>query len=154
MFSGADLRMVQNQEFCTDLAKMFCDTDAILKGQMEKIVVAFRAANPDFVTGYESNRIIIDPATTTTKITGLVINSADEKPVKDATVTATGTNGQATGVTKSTTTSSTGKYALKPLPPGEYTIKLEAAGFQTVTETQFQTKIGTNNHLDVGMEST
>lgn len=137
-----------------NIKALIADTDAVLKNRMDKIVVAFRALHPDFVTGYDSNRIIIDPATTTTKITGLVINSADEKGIKDAVITATGTSGQATGVVKTATTTSSGKYTLKPLPPGEYTITVKATGFNDFTETQFQTKLGTNNHLDVTMVAT
>ena len=38
------------------------------------------------------------------------------------------------------------------IPPGDYTIKVEAPGFQDFTQTQFNAKLGTNNHLDVGME--
>lgn len=136
-----------------NIRALFVEADAILKNQMDKIVVAFRALSPDFVTGYESNRIIIDPASTVTKLTGTVTGLADEKPIKDATVTATGTAGQATGVTKSTVTSGTGTYTLKPLPPGDYTINVQAAGFNDFTETQFDAKLGTNNRLDVGMEA-
>ena len=141
-------RKVQRANF----VDIFREVDAILRNQMDRIVIAFRAANPDFVKEYFSNRIIIDPATTATKITVTIINIADEKPIKNATVTATGTNGQATGVIKSTTTSSLGKYTLKPLPPGDYTITVQATGFNNFTQTEFQAKLGVNNHLNAAME--
>ena len=131
----------------------FRETDNILKQQMDRMVIAFKPANPDFVKAYFSNRAIIDPASIATKIVGLVTGAADEKPIKDAAVTATGTSGQATGTVKTTTTTRLGNYTLKPLPPGDYTIKFEAPGFQTFTETQFQAKLGTNNHLDAAMEA-
>lgn len=47
----------------------------------------------------------------------------------------------------------TGKYTLKPLPPGDYTIKIEAPGFANFTETAVKATMGTNSHLNVGMES-
>lgn len=147
--SAVSQRKIHN----ANIKALFVDADAILKSQMDKMIVAFRAANPDFVTGYDSNRIIIDPATTTTKITGIVTGIADEKPIKDAQITATGTAGGATGVTKSTVTTGTGKYTLKPLPPGDYTITVEAPGFQPFEETQVHATMGNNNHLDVGMEN-
>ena len=136
-----------------NLAVTVRDATLILRHQMDRMVIAFKAANPDFVNQYFANRIIIDPATTTTKIVGIVTNTTDEKTIKDATVTATGTAGQATGVTKSTITSSLGKYTLNPLPPGDYTVTIKATGFKDFTQTQFEAKLGTNNHLDAAMEA-
>ena len=136
-----------------NLAVIVRDATLILRHQMDRMVIAFKAANPDFVNQYFANRIIIDPATTTTKIVGIVTNTTDEKTIKDATVTATGTAGQATGVTKSTITSSLGKYTLNPLPPGDYTVTIKATGFKDFTQTQFEAKLGTNNHLDAAMEA-
>ena len=136
-----------------NLAASFKQADAILRSQMDKMVNALRAAHPDFVGAYESNRIIVDPATTTTKITGLVTNKADDKGIKDATVTATGTSGSATGTVKTATTASSGKYTLTPLPPGDYTITVTAETYKDFTETQFNAKLGVNNHLDVGLET-
>ena len=136
-----------------NLAVTVRDATLILRHQMDRMVIAFKAANPDFVNQYFANRIIIDPASTTTKIIGLVTNAADEKPLKDATVTVTGTSGQATGVTKTATTTFHGKYSLKPLLPGDYTISVTATGFQTFEQTQFNAKLGTNNRLNAAMEA-
>src|SRR5215472_2539368 len=47
--------------------------------------------------------------------------------VPNAKVTVTN---QATGVTTQTTTSSTGSYTVGQLPPGNYTVTIEANGFQ------------------------
>ena len=140
-------RKVQRASF----VDLFREADNILKHQMDRIVVAFKATNPEFVKNYFSNRIIIDPATTATKITGTVINIAEEKPIKDATITATGTAGQATGTIRAATTSRLGKYTLKPLPPGDYTVTVTAEGYADSTETQVNAKLGTNNRLDVGL---
>ena len=51
--------------------------------------------------------------------------------VPAATVTATNL---ATGVTTSRQTTEAGFYVLSPLQPGEYTVKVEAAGFQTLSQ--------------------
>src|SRR5262249_43514531 len=49
--------------------------------------------------------------------------------VPNSTVTATNTG---TGQTRSATTSSSGAYSISLLPPGQYTVKFEAGGFQKV----------------------
>ena len=120
-----------------NIKQYFKQADAILTEQMDKLVENFKADNPDFVSTYRNARIIIDPAKTTTKITG----------------TATGTNGQATGFTQSTTTNEAGKYTLIPVPPGDYTITVKAAGFVDFTQTAVKATMGTNNHLNVRMEA-
>ncbi len=142
-----------------DLAALFKDPDAILKERMDKLVNNFKADNPDFVADYFKNRIIIDPATTSTKIKGIVTDKATEKTIKGATVTANGiagTGGAGTpdpgGVTVSAKTSAKGTYTLKPLPPGDYDITVTAPGYTDVTEPDIHATLGTNNHLDVDME--
>ena len=136
-----------------NITTLIKEADAILKNQIDKMMVSFKTDHPDFVSEYESNRHIIDPSTTSTKLSGIVTLTGEEKPIKNATVTVTGTSGQATGTTRSTTTSATGKYTLKPLPPGDYTITITAPGYKNYEETQVNAKLGNNNHLDVEMET-
>jgi anti-sigma regulatory factor (Ser/Thr protein kinase) len=40
---------------------LFKNADAILVGQMDRLVNDFAEANPAFVAGYENARIIVDP---------------------------------------------------------------------------------------------
>lgn len=44
-----------------NLKQLFKEADEILVEQMDKLVVAFKPAHPEFVAEYEANRIIIDP---------------------------------------------------------------------------------------------
>ena len=61
-------------------------------------------------------------------LTGRVVDSSGS-PVANATVTVTSVdNGQA----RSATTGTDGSYRFDDLPPGNYRMKLEAAGFQTL----------------------
>ena len=135
-----------------NLAVTVRDATLILRHQMDRMVIAFKAANPDFVNQYFANRIIIDPSTTTTKIVGIVTNMANNTVIKDAQITATGTSGAATGIIKTAKSTTLGKYTLKPLPPGDYTISIAKPNFTPFEQTEFQAKLGMNNHLDVAMK--
>lgn len=53
--------------------------------------------------------------------------------------------GSAAGVTKLAVTGATGKYTLKPIPPGNYTVTVKATGFNDFTATAVTAKLGTNN---------
>ena len=71
--------------------------------------------------------------------------------VPQAAVTATNV---ATGVQTSRVTTSAGLYVLSPLAPGEYTVKVSAAGFQTSTQQNVMVDatatVGLNLELKVG----
>lgn len=125
-----------------NLAAIFRENDDILKNQMDKLIEIFREDNPDFVQTYESNRIIIDPSTTTTQLKGIVTNVADNSPVKNATITIV-------EASKSAKTNTTGKYSIKPLAPGKYTVRTDAAGFNDFEVEGLSVKLGTINVLNV-----
>lgn len=116
--------------------------DEILKDQMDKLVVNFRAANPDFVAQYESNRIIIDPAKTTTELRGVVTNKTDGSFIKGALVTI---------VEKAltATTNSAGEYSIKPAPIGEFTIRVTKTGFEDLEMDEIDIKLGEINRLNL-----
>src|SRR5262245_15998353 len=59
--------------------------------------------------------------------------------VAGATVTATN---QESGVTRTTTVGPDGRYRFVLLPPGRYSLKVEAAGFRTETVTDITLNIG------------
>jgi hypothetical protein len=74
--------------------------------------------------------------------------------VPDATVTATNT---ATGVETTRKTTGAGLYVLSPLAPGEYTVKVAAGGFQTLSQehvvVEALANLGLNLQLKVGSAS-
>lgn len=68
--------------------------------------------------------------------------------VPNATVTATN---KATGMTRTTTTDSDGKYAISNLVPGQYTVKVSIAGFkEMVRETSLE--IGAVSSLNIDLD--
>jgi hypothetical protein len=88
---------------------------------------------------YESTYIIIDLSSTTTRLKGIVTNSAD---------------GIATSVTivellKTVTTDSQCKYPFKSLAIVTYTVGVTATGFNNFEADEVNVKLGAVNNLDV-----
>lgn len=52
----------------TNLKTLFAETDIILKEQLDKTIVSLKTSNPDFVSTYTANRVIIDPRTNPDRI--------------------------------------------------------------------------------------
>ena len=127
---------------------LYKEIDALLKTQMDKIAVQFKAANIDFYNEYKQNRIIIDPAKAKTKAAGTVTHSVTNDPLEGVTV-ATTVNGNPV----STLTDANGKYKL-PLPPGTYTITFTKTGFQPHQVTSITITLGQTTTLDVQLTPT
>lgn len=136
----------QRKILVSNLAQLFKDADAILKDQLDRLAINFKTDNPDFVTQYESNRIIVDTARTTTQLKGTVTNSTDDKPVKGASVTVVETS-------KTATTNSKGNYTIKPLPNGTYTIRVTTEGFKDFEVDGVEIKFGAINELSMKLAS-
>src|ERR1700716_30280 len=66
-------------------------------------------------------------------------------------VTVTVTN-LATGATRTTVTTSTGHYELPLLPPGNYSVAAELAGFQTVKFGRIAVNVGSDTGLNFKMK--
>jgi hypothetical protein len=128
-----------------NLAALFAEADDILKNQMDKLVVTFKAAHPDFVKSYESNRLIISFGSTVTQLKGTVTNQADGKPIRDALVTIVEASVRVR-------TNSAGEYIFKPAPSGKFTIRVTAEGFQTLTMDEVEIKMGAANGVDVALQ--
>jgi hypothetical protein len=124
------------------LPQLFTEADQILNERMDTFIGLFAAANPDFVATYQSARIIVDAPTTTTRLKGTVTNQSDGTPINDATVTVV----EAAQTTK---TDSSGKYNIKPLEIGTYTITVTKTGFNNFQKTGVEVKLGQVNSLDV-----
>ncbi len=143
---------ISNRKTTTaNLAALFDQADQILKERMDKIVVVFRAANPDFVETYENARRIVDPATTTTQLKGRVTDKTTSDPIKDAAITAVGTETANNGQTFTATTDANGDYQIKPMHHGAYTITITANGYAPLETTNFDIKMGEVNHLNAEM---
>lgn len=130
----------------SNIVQLFKEVTAILDNQMDKLVIAFRASNPDFVATYFTLRQIPDTITTTTQLKGIVTKSADETPIKDVTITIV-------ELSKTTKTDSTGKYSFKPVTNGKYTVTFAKQGFNTFQADDVEVKLGQINNLDMELVS-
>ena len=136
----------QRKTLTSNLRQIFKDADAILTEQMDKLVSNFKAANPDFVATYETVRIIIDPASTTTQINGIVTDSTNGNPIKNATVTIV-------ELSKTAATNFAGSYSFKPVANGTYTVTATATGFENFQADGVEIKLGVITSLNVELTS-
>jgi len=130
----------QKKTIRDNIKKLFAETDSILKEQMDKTVVGFKASNPDFVSTYKANRVIIDPGKSATALKGTVQNSKDKTPVSGATILVEETGFKAT-------TNDAGTYEIKPIPAGTYTITITAPKYVEKTEKNITAKQGQTTTL-------
>ena len=71
-------------------------------------------------------------------IEGTIVDAATKKPVSDAVVTATSPslNGEQTAVTDAQ-----GNYGIAKLPPGTYTLRIEADGYRPYSRSGIDLKL-------------
>ena len=121
--------------YTANIKQLIKETDSILKNQLDKLAVSFKAAQPDFYSSYLNTRIIIDPSKTETQIKGLIKQDGSNTPIPNATIDLSGPTAG------STQTDTAGKFSFKPVIPGNYQIKISARGYLS-TETTFEVKLG------------
>ena len=123
------------------LKNLIKEADQILKLQLDKTVLGFKAAHPDFVKTYKANRVIIDPGQSATTLKGAILNSMDKSPVGGAAIIVVETGNK-------TSSNEKGSYEIKPIPAGIYTINISAPKFKDKTEKEVTVKQGQNTTLD------
>ncbi len=136
-----------------DLKALLKQGDDILDERMDKIVSALRADFPDFVKTYASVRVIVDPASTSTQIKGRVTDAATHHSVVDADVTITSTNQVGPTTTLSAATGIKGKYIIRSVPSGIYSVTITAEGFADHVTAHIEIKRGEITHHDVELEA-
>ena len=124
-----------------NLKNLIKEADQILKLQMDKTVPAFKAANPDFVSSYKANRIIIDPGQSATTLKGVILNSMNNTPVSGAAIVVVETGNKASSNEK-------GSYQIKPIPNGIYTVNISAPAYKDKTEKEVAVKQGQSTTKD------
>lgn len=137
--------VAQKKTVRDNIKKLFTEVDTILKEQMDKTVIGFKASHPDFIKTYKANRIIIDPGKTTTTLKGTIQSSADRLPVSGASIFIKETGIKATG-------SAAGTYEIKPIAWGTYTIIIAAPKFIERTEVEITVKQGQINTLNTVLD--
>lgn len=127
-----------------NIKNLIKETDKVLKEQMDKTVIGFKTANPNFVSTYKINRIIIDPSKTITTLKGTVTNSADNSFIIGATLKVDGTQLKAI-------TNDKGDYEIKPITPGTANVIVSAPKFKDNTITNITVKKGQINKQDISL---
>ncbi|MFN7918976.1 MAG: TonB-dependent receptor [Bryobacteraceae bacterium] len=105
--------------------------------QRAKFALAFLLSSIAAVAQVSTGEII----GTITDSTGAVVSNAK--------ITA---SNAATGLSRETTTSSTGDYILTLLPPGTYSISVEASGFRKVVQNEIGLQINQRLRLDFALQ--
>ena len=128
------------------MAQLFSKGDKLLKEQMDKTVLALKAAYPKFVEAYFSIREIVDPATHTTAFDGVVRSAETKQPVPASVEIAE--------LHVKTQTDMEGHFEFKPVKHGVYTIKVKAEGpgYMPKIISQVTIKLGRTTHLNIALQ--
>ncbi len=125
-----------------NLKRLMLEADTVLKDQMDKSVLVLKTTNPDFVSTYRGNRIIIDPGQIVTTLKGTVKNAVNNTPVAAASIKILET-GQVLS------TDASGNFLLKPIIAAVYTIQVSATGYMGNVANQVTIKQGQTTTLNL-----
>ena len=117
------------------LRSLYKVADNVLKNEMDKMIARCINTNPDFFGAYTSNRVLVDAATTSSQIKGTATDRSNGNPLDNATVAITDTDITAM-------TNGKGKFVIKQLVPGKYTVTISKKGFETLTFWDQLVKLG------------
>ena len=130
-----------------NLVQLEKQTDSILKNQLDKLVISFKADAPDFVSDYKNGRIIVDAPTSVTQIRGKVLNASDNSPSKNATVEIIGSS------SLKTNTNIEGNFTFKPVTPGSYKINVTPEGSTETTTSSIEVKTGKAAKVQISIKA-
>lgn len=129
-----------------NLKNLIKEADTVLKLQIDKTIVTLKTSNPDFVSTYKVNRVILDPSKTSTTLKGVVTSSVDNSFIKGASILIIET-------AATSTTNEMGEFEIKPIPSGKYSIKATATKYKESLRTEVSIKQGQINKLDISLDN-
>lgn len=129
-----------------NLKKLFAETNAVLKLQMDKIVIGLKASHPDFIATYKTNRVIVNPSKTTTSLKGTITNAIDGSAIEAASILIIETDTKII-------TNKKGEYQIKPIPAGTYSIKISADKYKETRKAEIIIKQGQINKQDISLDA-
>ncbi len=136
--------VAQKKTIRENLRKLFADGDKLLKERLDKTAIGFKKDNPDFLSTYKANRVIVDPGTSTTTLKGTVKNAVDKKPVSGAgIVVSTGSK---------TTSNAAGSFQIKPVQAGKLTINVSAPNFKDAIVENVSLKQGQSTNVTIELQ--
>jgi hemoglobin-like flavoprotein len=136
----------QRAHYNSLLKDLFKQGNAILKNEADKVVNQFKTTYPEFYAVYKNNRIIVDPGSSPTQITGTVTDSATSLPVE-------GSTAEIAGEAITATTDASGVFLLKTTTPGIVSVKISKAGYTDKTITGITVKLGKTTTADVQLKA-
>ncbi len=120
----------------TSLTNLFKQADTLLKTQLDKIALQFKTSNEEFYNTYKQNRIILDAATSSTQVTGVITDSVSNQPIPGVKV-------QVVDQPYTATSNALGQYTVKVPVPGTYNIAFTIlAGYSNKTQTGVVVTLG------------
>jgi hypothetical protein len=135
--------IVDKKTATAQLKVLFLDTDALLKDNLDRLMMQFKTSDNEFYRKYFNGREIIDLGTQHTRLGG-VITDSEGNPLEGVTVTAIGAD-------LIEVSDAEGIYLFKPFIPGDFTITVEKPGFVTQTFADVHVSPGQHLVLDVVM---
>lgn len=136
--------IVDKKTATEQLVVLFSDTDDLLKNNLDRLMMQFKATNDDFFRKYFNGREIIDLGTQHTRLGG-VITDSEGNPLEGVTVVAVGADLEEESDAE-------GIYLFKPFIPGDFTITVAKTGFVTQTFEDVHVSPGQHLVLDVVLQ--
>jgi hypothetical protein len=137
--------IVDKKTATAQLKVLFLDTDALLKDNLDRLMMQFKTSDNEFFRKYFNGREIIDLGTQHTRLGG-VITDSEGNPLEGVTVTAVEADLEEVSDAE-------GIYLFKPFIPGDFTITFAKTGFVTQTFEDVHVSPGQHLVLDFTMEA-
>jgi hypothetical protein len=138
--------------YAVNLKTFFKDADSMLKNQMDKSALRFKITHPDFYTTYKNNRIILDPAVSSTQAQGTITIDIAGGPINGVAIQATQVlppGSTDTPAVYNTSSNVSGLYTLKIPQPGVYNFTFTKTGYQTRNANNITLSLGQTTPLSV-----
>ncbi|MCB0805946.1 MAG: carboxypeptidase-like regulatory domain-containing protein [Bacteroidales bacterium] len=132
-----------------DLKAKFHEMDTLLKEKLDRLILIFKATNPEFVQQYFNSRIIIDlghrkSTTGQTLITGTVTDAVTGQPLNQVAVSVQGTQLIAY-------TGPAGLFSIDVGKTGDYTLLFSLLNYKTDSES-VRAENGAQVNIDVDLD--
>lgn len=121
---------------------------ALLEETIDRMIKTYKTSDPVFHEEYFSNRIIVDPGSRTTRITGKVTDQFTGNPLHKAVVTATEVN---TAAKYEAYTTVKGTYTLKIPAAGDYRLVYSHPQYQPGAEQLITITLGSQQKINTGL---
>ena len=126
-----------------NIAKLMVEIDAILKKQLDKMMVTLTKTDPELVSLWENARTIKKPQRTVTQLVVKVQAKEDSKPVADRLVLAVN------GIETPARTNAEGEAIFKPIKNGIYDVKVMVEGSEPMVLKSCRIWMGKINRVEM-----